>query len=87
MCGRRDAMQFGAAEAAPPPGQRTGGFCQLVSGVRPPGGFGFSSTWTAWPFREVFRVSNDARGCTRPRPHRQLHVRVCSLLTRKQTHQ
>ena len=30
MCGCRDAEQFGAAKAAPPPSQRIGGFCQLV---------------------------------------------------------
>src|ERR1043165_1026795 len=33
-CSRRDArVQFAPPEAAPPPGQRTGGFCQLVRAV------------------------------------------------------
>ena len=34
MCGRHAAVQFEPPEAARPPGQRTGGFCQLVSVVR-----------------------------------------------------
>src|ERR1043165_3672325 len=35
-CSRRDAcVQFEPPEAAPPPGQRIGGFCQLVRAVRP----------------------------------------------------
>ena len=33
-CGRHAAVQFEPPEAARPPGQRTGGFCQLVSVVR-----------------------------------------------------
>src|ERR1043166_149142 len=34
-CSRRDAPgQFAPPEAAPPPGQRSGGFCQLVRAVR-----------------------------------------------------
>ena len=35
MCGRHAAVQLEPPEAAPPPGQRTGGFCQLVRAVRP----------------------------------------------------
>src|SRR3954470_11278590 len=33
-CGWRDAVQFEPPGAGRPPGQRTGGFCQLVSVVR-----------------------------------------------------
>ena len=33
MCGRRAAKQFEPPEAARPPGQQPGGFCQLVRGV------------------------------------------------------
>jgi hypothetical protein len=35
-CGRRAAVQFEPPEAARPPGQRSGGFCQLVRAVGQP---------------------------------------------------
>jgi hypothetical protein len=34
ICGRHAAVQLEPPEAAPPPGQRSGGFCQLVRAVR-----------------------------------------------------
>jgi hypothetical protein len=34
MCGYHAAVQLEPPKAAPPPGQRSGGFCQLVRVVR-----------------------------------------------------